>query len=394
VDLTHLSISDFNMDINKLHLKQILLALLIFFLTCFYLQDRFKLIPESLLTGAVEKAERDSLTLQSWFDADFQKKQEAYLNSTFGFSNTLVRLKNQINYSLFNKTSSHGTKLIIGNDGGFIEEEAINSFIGKDRIPDSIWINKLKLIEDVQKGLSERNVKILFCLMPTKAYFDSLNIPSRYVKTGFKNTNYSFLKNKVKDFNINFIDLGQVCDLKIDKSKYSVFPKYGGHWSSYTMYIVMDTIMNKMEKMIGFDEYGFKLLNIEKGYFPICRENDLSAHANLLFEPKEDYYLRPVVAPTGAKTWSILIGDSYLANIVQEEKYDGVFNQIRFWYYFNSEYGAKITYRGSLDELKANPDKLLGEVSKYSLILFVQTDANLNLGFDFFETIKIALDKH
>lgn len=352
------------------------------------------LIKEKKLVGSFVSPQKPSFTAGSWGSGSYQDSMDLYINTNLPFHNALVRVFNSYNYHLFNELPSNGTKLVIGKDGSFLEESHINSYFGLDRLPDSVLLSKLALIERVQKKLKARNVHLVFGLVPNKAYFQAEDIPDSYEKKGDpEKSNYRFIKQSVDKFDINFIDIGNVFETNTKNKNIGYYPKYGGHCSSWGNYLIMDTIVNIMADLKKLNQrYSIVFDSMLVRHSPLHRENDLSNLANLIYTPEQNAYYDPVVKNNeNIKFWTVFIGDSFLANIIQERKYDPFFQTIKFWYYFSSEYSNGLQFKSKITDIKSDPQKVLDIVSQYSFIIILQTDTNVDLGFNFFETIDKVL---
>src|SRR6476646_5037661 len=87
-------------------LKKSLLGLIVLILITPLIQQRFKLLNIKPLSGYFEPQADIDFNQKNWLTGEFQNQKEAYLKENFGFSNWLVRLNNQVNYSFFNETST------------------------------------------------------------------------------------------------------------------------------------------------------------------------------------------------------------------------------------------------------------------------------------------------
>ncbi|MBI4645358.1 MAG: hypothetical protein HY738_01900 [Bacteroidia bacterium] len=70
------------------------------------------------LKGDISLTEDTIFSLRGWFSGKYQEKKEKYLNESFGFRSTMVRLNNQIAFSFFNKAKANG--VIIGRRTRFV----------------------------------------------------------------------------------------------------------------------------------------------------------------------------------------------------------------------------------------------------------------------------------
>ncbi len=93
--------------------------------------------------------EAPDFNLSNWFSGDFQRDKEQHLKHTVPFRMELVRLNNQLYYSLFNQGRSNS--VVVGKQDELLLEKQIVSLQGQDYIGvDSIsaQIEKLKYVEE------------------------------------------------------------------------------------------------------------------------------------------------------------------------------------------------------------------------------------------------------
>ena len=85
----------------KEKIKHILFIVIIALMLTPALQGYFHIIPEKPLFGDFQKLEKPYLDPERWLNGSYQEEMMPYLEQNTGFHNSLVRLHNQIDYSLF-----------------------------------------------------------------------------------------------------------------------------------------------------------------------------------------------------------------------------------------------------------------------------------------------------
>jgi hypothetical protein len=86
-------------------LKVILFAILFALLWLPFIQEQTKLFKEPELTGAFVKPNKPKFSIDSLNKLSFQKQFEDFENYNFGFRGLMVKLRNSIDYVLFNDLS-------------------------------------------------------------------------------------------------------------------------------------------------------------------------------------------------------------------------------------------------------------------------------------------------
>ncbi len=370
----------------KSKIKYFLFAFFLGILFFPFIVKTLNLFDEKPLGGTWISAEKPIFTDSTWFSGEFQQKQEQYLNENIGLYKTLVRLNNQLKFSLYKKVNAE--KVVVGKNNYLFEENYILAALGKDFVGEESLKELVKKFKRAQSILDEYNIKILYVFAPGKATFFKEYIPEKYYREGVNpRTNYSTLVKLLNENKIDYIDFNKYFLEIKNASPYPLFPKAGIHWSTYGMYIAADSIIKKVEKDLGKD-----LPEVIVNEFEISEEQrnpeyDLGNLINILFPiktyplsypkftyKKENKYLPKV----------LVIGDSFYWNIYYSGIASNVFNGLDF-YYYNSKYYNDGTAN---PKSEVNTIEYFKEISKYEYIIILQTDGGLNnFGFGVFDKI-------
>lgn len=360
-----------------------------FFLALIFLPFIVKtlnLFNEKPLGGAWIPAEKPIFTDSTWFSGEFQQQREKYLNENIGLYKTLVRLNNQLKFSLYKKVNAE--KVVVGKKNYLFEENYIFATLGKDFVGEEKLKELVEKFKRAQLILEEYNIKILYVFAPGKATFFREFIPEKYYREGVNPiTNYGTLVKLLNENKIDYIDFNKYFLEIKNKSPYPLFPKAGIHWSTYGMYIAADSIIKKVEKDLGKDLPDIMVNEIEISEEQRNPEYDLGDLINILFPiktyplgyPKFSYKKENKYRPR-----VLVVGDSFYWNIYYSGIASNVFNGLDF-YYYNSKY---------YNDGTSNPKSEVGnieyfkEISKYEYIIILQTDGGLNnFGFGVFDKI-------
>lgn len=344
-----------------------------------HLVKNLNLIKEKPLGGTWIPIEKPILTDSAWYSGTFQIKKEKYITENIGLHNTLVRINNQIKFSLFDKVNAD--KVVVGKKKYLFEDNYIYATLGKDYIGDlkiEYLLNNYKQAEAI---LKKYNIKLLFVFAPGKATFFKEYIPNRFFKEISDKekirTNYEELVNGMRKNKIDFIDFN-ACFLKLkNTSKYPLFPKAGIHWSYYGMYIAVDSIIKKIEKDINKDIPDLILQDVEVRNEQRDTDYDLGNLINILFPIKTYPLAYPqfkYISENKYRPKVLVIGDSFYWNIFYSGIPSNIFSSLDF-YYYNSKY-----YNDGTNNPKAEVSTLdyLHNILKYEYIIILQTDGGLN----------------
>ena len=183
------------------HIKNGLYIVILTVLLLPQLQSKFKIFPIAPLNGSVEKIEDPYISKATWLNGNYQEQQENAIKRSYGFNEALIRIYNQWNYSIFNKTNTQWVE--IGKEGYLYETNYIKAALGLDFIgEDSIQkqVARLKVIADT---LQKHQTDLVVVLAPGKGSFYPDYFPTQYNGVQPTTTNLDVFK---KYFNKNGIN--------------------------------------------------------------------------------------------------------------------------------------------------------------------------------------------
>jgi hypothetical protein len=335
-------------------------------------QMRFHLFKEKPLNGAFKLAERPQFTKVNWKSGEYQGQIESYLKDHSGFRNFLVRLQNQVDFSLFRQANAEGA--IVGKNKQLFEYDYIRSWLAIDYPGDSFIEKKMQRTKYVQEYLKrEKGIDLIVVFEPGKASFYPEYLPSKYVKKKHGPSTYDRYRQKAKDLNIDFTDLHQYFLNLKPGSEYPLFPRYGTHWSVYGMWFAADSLLNLIESRRGIPLTEFRGNSMETSFKPRDTDDDVLKTMNLLCPLKGEKLAYPVysfdTAHPGDKPMVLVVADSYYWNIFNTGIPKYLFANEAFWY-FNTlvypEYYSQPVYTKDLD--------LRREVEKQQVIFLMVTE--------------------
>jgi hypothetical protein len=340
------------------------------------------------LKGSIEEVKPPNIAINTWFNEEFQKGFEKYINQNFGFRNILVRLHNQIDFTFLNKINAR--EVIIGKENylyenNYIQEYIGANFIGEEKITERI--NKLKLIEDT---LLKLNKQIVVIIAPGKASFYPEYIPDSFLTKKKPISNYKVYSKALLNKQVPFIDFNKWFIENKNTVPFPLYGKCGIHWSKYGEYLVADSILKYIHKncrvkvkQLYLDTIVLKDENQEGDY-------DIGEGLNLLFRLNTfpmaypQFYVGQNTQVENAKV--MVVSDSYYWGMYSWGMSKNVFNNGQFWYYNDQIYAD--TLKQAVRVFDVN---LLDEVNKHQVILLVCTEGNLfKFGFNFVENLYDA----
>ncbi|MEI6899569.1 MAG: hypothetical protein WCL00_06810 [Bacteroidota bacterium] len=362
--------------------KNLLLPLILVLLLIPFLQSMTLLFPETKLNGFVLLNPRPDLKRFSWhrwFDGSFQEDYSKRREDHIGLRNTLFRLHNQYDFSLFGITHAQG--FIKGREGNLFEEDYIHEYTGNYFIGKKVWEKKLWKLKQISDDLKSLHVDLIPVIEPGKASFYPELIPSRFHPGNRNLSNHDFTLYLFDQMGIEYLDLNRYFLNMKDTSRYPLFPKYGMHWSIYGVTLAVDTLIKYIEKVRNTDLPGFKIDGIDLSDSLRYTDNDIGNMLNLIFPLPKVKAAYPRItfeyAPGKKRLKVLVIADSYYLNIVNGFA-DQIFGKEEYWYYNSKVYPAIIDNENPVYVDKSDLRKKLQE---FDVILLMTSEINMHCGY-------------
>lgn len=346
------------------------------------LQEHFNLPRNKKLYGDYVPASDVRIDRYNWFNKEFQEQKEKFIHDHFGYHNFYIRLHNQIGFSIFRKAKANG--VIIGKENYLYEQKYIDAYYGSDFIGVDPIRKKMMMVSFLVDTFKKLNKTFLIVFAPGKgAYFPEYIPENKKAQKGI--TNIEVYTRFAREMNIPHINFHSWFIQQKEKTKYSLVPKYGIHWSQYGSMLAMDSILKTIERMRGIDisNIYWKKLVAEK-----AKETDIDIEhgMNLLFRLKPETMAYPEVLfedTVGKVKPSVLVvADSYYWQIFSMG-ISNIFNRSDFWYYFKSAHSPRLEKTMKMEDVD-----VVDEINKHEVIIIMSTDVHLpNLGWSFIETM-------
>jgi hypothetical protein len=341
------------------------------------IQKEYPLTKVKRLHGDYVLASKPLFEWKNWFNGKFQEEFDTYLEDHIGFRPLLVRLTNQIDYSLYNLARAEG--VVIGENGYLYEYDYIRAFTGGDFLGDANIDKRMRRVKFVQKHLKEEyDVDFVVVFEPGKASVYPDYIPHYYLKTDYDGNNYDSFVKKAKEHGVCFIDYNNYFQLLKDTVSYPLYARYGTHWTPYGMSFVADSLIRYMEKLRNIEMRTMHVDSVVIEQKAREEDYDIASAMNLLCRlPDYEKLAYPVFRfgpPAGKYLPMVLVvGDSYFWNIFNANIPYVLFKNQAFWYFGNWVYPE--TYRDTLQVPQLN---LREEVEKQEFVFLMVTERFLH----------------
>jgi len=354
--------------------RYILFAVLMMLLTLPAIQQYTGFVHEKPLKGAITAPTQPTLTVKSWFDASFQESYDDYLEQGIGFRPTLIRINNQIAFTMFDTALANS--VIIGKNNYLFEMNYIKAYEGLDFVGEEQIKGQVAKARFLQDKLEENGKHFLIVFAPGKASFYPEYIPDKYKLSKRGPTNYeSFVKN-CRSQGVHFLDFNAWFVSMKDTSKYPLYSKTGIHWSLYGVALAVDSLVKYMEKTSGIDMVDFSWDGVEVSKKPRETDSDISDGMNLLFPIPSGKLAYPAIryndSPEKVKPDVLVVGDSYYWNIMGSGIGSRLFDNNSFWFYNQEAHNPAWPNPKQVSSLN-----MLEELGKQDFVILLSTEANL-----------------
>ncbi len=299
------------------------------------------------------------LSSENWFNGSFQDSLELYLKDSISLKSSFVRLKNQIDFSIFRHLNVKDVS--IGKDNYFFRYTRYFVY-GGDYHGDNKLEQDVLRLKRVQDTLKKKGKFLVFVIAPDKLwiYNEFLNDPNvlNPNSTKYYDT-YVKLMNK---YNCDFIDLNAAfLELK-PKSEYALFAKGGSHWTEFGAFFGLDSIVNYIKKNTKYTFPKPVIIKSNVDGNPWFFDEDIFNASNLQFNiPENNLFLHPKLSSPKKErtTKAILCGDSFCHAICWQDFYANYFHEESTFWYYNRVIN------------KAN-NKLIGDVTEKNARIFIK----------------------
>ena len=357
-------------------LKTVLLILMALLLAIPIIQFKYDFfIPSEKLNGSFKKKSKPDFSYKSWFNGSFQQSFDKYFNQDFGFRNNLVRLHNQLNYSLFNKANTQG--VIVGKNNYLFEKLYIDSYTGANFIGQNAIDKNVQQIQKIYQHLKKHNTELLIIIAPGKGYFYPEYIPDYFKKHISDSTNYKSYLTALSKTHIPLIDFNAYFMALKDTADFIIYPKTGIHWSQGVLPFVADSIIKKSAQILKQELNGVVMDQFDIVADTADKQDaDIERSMNLMYDiekPRMNYPLWHYEQNAShTKPKMIAIGDSFWWQLFNSKISKEVFNKGSFLYYYSSVFPQSFTNRLAINDIDP-----LYEVEQTDLVIIIATEANL-----------------
>lgn len=336
------------------------------------------IIKSAGLKGDIQKVQDTAFTWKGWFEGTYQKKKETYLNSNVGFYPDFIRINNQIDFSLFGIL--HAKDVCEGQNHFLYETSYIQSYLGHDKLNDSIILKDCREIKLIQDSLTAGGKIFLFVIATNKADYYPEHFPEKYKTAVKKARNYTKYLHYMDSLGIKYIDFNGYFVKQKSKTPYPLITKFSTHWSSYGVSIASDSIV----KYLSINYFNNRLIAPEISYTESKTYNKHDKEAfdplNLIAAwPDKELTAWPQYAypkkTVSVKPKILFVADSYFWEVYDQKVMENVFGDLEFWYYNRDHWGKNHTYLGDVAKRPALGNAYL---KKSDIVVMMASEFHMN----------------
>ena len=295
----------------------------------------------SKLSGTQKKIResRPQITGREVISGEWQKKFEVWINEKLPVKRPLIKLHNQIYYSLFSKSYMASGAVLIGKQNYFYESSYLLKYCNSSNTDykESDFYEWATRLQNLSNFFEKRGQKFIYMITPSKASYFPEYFPKGYVcNAKIKRPDYMEATHILQKKKIPHIDGSKIVLDAKDKYGNLLFPRGGIHWSALGASLVASELVREIQKT----KYP-KLPKLHFSYIvnnnPRASDRDLYSLANLMLKP---HYSVPKVSVEKVKPIHYgslkiaFVGGSFLELLTVALHDSNIFKKIDVFRYF------------------------------------------------------------
>lgn len=247
-----------------------------------------RLLSGPRLTGVSAAAPLPRPSVSAWLSGEFQEGMTRWAAQNEGPRRYLVRLYNQLNYSLLRHSSMEGVSVLVGRNGALFDRGGVEDFHGlRPPSPPEEFEALAERLERLQAHLERRGITFVLLITPSKpAVYPELvpkafsTQPARFPR------DYHLLLPLLKRRSVRYVDGPEITREAARRETAPLFCHGSVHWNHlaafYTGQSLLDTIGKARGEAVPRLELTHKRLAPQPRYF---YDRDLAQLLNVLSPP-------------------------------------------------------------------------------------------------------------
>lgn len=351
-------------------------------------------IDEGGMHGQVIETPKPKFTTFNFNQFVYQDSLEKYLARQFGFRKTVLRLRNQVYYSVYNQ--SPDAKLFLGSNKTVFENLYVDEYFGNTWAGEDYARRMTADMKRLQDTLKRHHKMLFVVIAPSKAFYSAAQLsPSRDLTPDNPNRNYDAFLRQAKKQGLQFVDFNAWFLQLQGKTAHPLYQPGGSHWTIYGASLAFDSMYRQMRQhFLVNEQQDFPELNIKRFYAQAdddAADYDAVTLFNLLVPPHKEpaYYPEFEVQKKGKYVPRVLgVTDSYYGTQLATQLPESCFESPDYWFMNN-----KLMPESKYDTMRRGADFMVRELRDHDIILMLFTPHNiLGAGWGFTENALHVYD--
>lgn len=321
------------------------------------------------LNGVTDQTRKVEFNLSTVFLAEYQDATSKRFSENVAAKPFLVRLHNQIMFNLFSEGNSD---VVVGHNHVLFEKSYLDEYADNNPLNSEELKKKLDELEAWTNRIKDAGVQPYLMIVPSKTEYYQKAIPQPWSVA--ETTNIDRIHAEIQKRKLPLIDLRKISRSLQDTSKFSVFPKYGIHWSRITSFVSLTHFFNIIDTISDESHYVGAFDNVRKAPTYSDRELDIGKLLNLLYDLEMDEAIGQLDLHneiTGKKLGLLVIGDSFYWSWYGNGYTTTQFEPSYFFYYNSTAYKA-----GEGEIGKVSPSLQEEALKNVDVAVIMLTEAN------------------
>jgi hypothetical protein len=307
------------------------------------IQWKYKVVPNVALAGVeATRAERPVFKYSDWFTGKYQKKVETAFTKLNGLRGFLVRLDNQINFSIFGECKSYGGGIAVGKDNWLFEKSYVNHMNNNNQADLSVMEPRIMEMKKLQDLLASRDIYFLFLITPSKATVYGEHLTEKYLKNSLirETAKYTTARRLLDTHGINYIDAHKFFMENKKTAPYDLFVRGGTHWSYYGASLFSMELISRIQQDTELPIGSISCESIQVSSLPWSTDADIASLMNVFdMTPACGKMAHPIMKtsfPHNAIRPDVLVVGGSFLHTINLFVCDKIFGTRDYYYYYKS----------------------------------------------------------
>lgn len=273
----------------------------------------------------------------------FQSEFQNWFGQNLGMRGRLVRLNNQIDYDLWNKSRMRNANMVIGQDEWLYASDYVDDWRGLNQpLTDAAAGQLVAQLVEFQRVLSERGQAFKLVISPNKASIYPEHLPARLARPEGVVRNYDRLLPLLQRSGLEFLDGPAL--IRLAKETYApvpVFCRGGLHWNHLGAFVAARDILDGIVLPDGRAVPHLRLDALPVDQKPRGTDTDYANLLNLIWAPLDYDTPHPEVSVVNraevAPLHLVTVGGSFVFQLMDAWKATDCFDSLYFLYYYRSQ---------------------------------------------------------